>query len=158
MIIFVIASVLAYELSNLKACLDLVKWKIDTNEENFDKILALSTLSPEKHLDKLIGEMLLNCANNINEELKLKISNKVDLYNLDYLVPFPLSQYTKDEELELNQEQEEILKILEEYASTIDSTDYSLYFLAVSFMVVIILVAFKKVPTMIKSQKFFKQD
>lgn len=158
MIFLLLASVLAYNISDLKVCLDLVKWKIDTYEENFDKILALSTLNPEKHLDKIIGEMLQYCANNVNEELKEQISRKENLTSLDYLTPFPINKYEKEDELELNKEQDEILKELEQYASTIDNTDYWLLALAASFTLVVILVLLKKVPYLIKTQKFFKLD
>ena len=158
MILLYLASVLAYNISDLKACLDLVKWKIDTYEENFDKILALSTLNPEMHLDKIIGEMLQYCANNVNEGLKEQIFRKEDLISLDNLAPFPVKKYEKEEELELNKEQEEILKELEQYASTIDNTDYWVLSLAASFTFVVILVLLRKVPYLIKSQKFFKLD
>ena len=158
MLLFVISLVIAYETTDLVPCLDLVKWKIDHYEENFDKILALSKLNPEKHLDKIIAGMIEYCGSKMTQEIKEKISNKADLISFDHLVPFPSKPYILEEELELTSEQDKILDQLKEYTDSLSKIDYQLIFLATSFAIVVIVVVLKNLSFLIKHQKIFKMD
>lgn len=158
MFLFLISIVLAYETTDLVPCLDLVKWKIDQYEQNFDKILALSKLNPEKHLDKIIAGMLEHCGSKMTQEIKEKISTKENLISFDHLVPFPSKPYILEAELDLTPEQDKILDQLKEYTDGLSKVNYQLIFLATSFAIVVIVVVLKNLSFLIKHQKIFKMD
>ena len=80
---FLLFFAFAHEIEELVACLSLVKWKIDNDEGSFDTILASTALEHEKVIDKVIGNMLETCANQITKEIK-EAENKMFVYNFNH--------------------------------------------------------------------------
>jgi hypothetical protein len=158
MLVFFIFPVLSYEITDLVACVQLVKWKIDNFDESFDKILALSKLDPETHLDKIIAGMIIHCASSLTSEIRSEMHQKENFLNLDHLVPFPPEPLTRESDLELTTEEDKALDQLQEYTKNLEGPNKSLIYLSVSFAIVISFVLLPLIYSELKRQKLIKID
>lgn len=151
--------VFAFEITKLVSCLNLVKWKIDTDEASFDLMLANTTLHPEKIIDKTIAQMLESCASKITDSQTAQLSDPLaNFYDYASLLNFKVQFFSSESELTLNDEELEILKSLENYVDELNKNDYLNIYLVVSFSLVLVFVGVKYAYRYANPRKWFKLE
>lgn len=151
---FLLFFAFAHEIEELVACLSLVKWKIDNDEGSFDTILASTALEHEKVIDKVIGNMLETCANQITKEIIQTISSgSADLQKFEGLLDFEVKVFKDESELVLNEAQMNIIEKLENYVSPIKNPNFYHWYLILSFSAVVVFVVVKRIPSLLNTKK-----
>ncbi|OMJ67157.1 hypothetical protein SteCoe_35760 [Stentor coeruleus] len=151
--------VFAFEITKLASCLNLVKWKIDTDEASFDLMLANTTLHPEKIIDKTIAQMLESCASKITESQTSELSDpSANFIDYNSLLNFKVQFFSSESELTLSDKELEILDSLENYVNNLNKNDYFNIYLVVSFLLVIVFVGFRYAYMYANPRKWFKLE
>lgn len=159
MLLFFFVIVASYEIHDLAACLNLVKWKIDKDEDLFDTMLASSDLSPESLIDKIVGDMLESCAEQITPAISKELLSAEPFYETyNGLLDFTIKTYKNFSELELSDSQILIFEALEKFVESQKETNYSNWYLIISFSAVIIFVAISRFSESFNPKKWFKLE
>ena len=141
LLLVLLTTAIAYETSDIAACLQLMRWKIEKSQDSFDKILANNTLNPEDLIDKIVASMFESCVDNITPKISQSITpESPDKNSYEHLLQYPLQTYETQEDIELTLKQKELLEEVFQYTESIKPTNYYNIYLILSFSMVIIFV------------------
>ncbi|CAG9333943.1 unnamed protein product [Blepharisma stoltei] len=146
-----------YDKGKIKACLGLLRVKLEEAEDELEDILATTLQDEEMVINKIVADMMTNCLTNITEETTKFIMNNETITlnpNYNFLVAFNKQQFFEGKDPELTPLQLQIFEQLKIYRKEIESRSFNFSYLWGFLTFALGIFIFKK----IKNYKKIKEN